>query len=199
MPYSPSPPILTLGKLWYDLQDIDPAIAYVSEALSRPDPDPPPRPEVLERFRIIREKRKELLGELIEKKRNMILEAMECERQRHDITMTEMQKLLDSTSGGEEEALLPRMSNISDGAGYLASTREERDGGVQGTDDVVGTSGKASGSPVFSAFRTQEHFASSQQPDSQESGGFHQADGRCGIGRGTTSFPYGSSVAVAIS
>ena len=95
---SPSPPILTLGKLWYNLQDIDPAIAYVSEILSRPDPDPPPRPEVLERFRLIRQKRKELLQDLLEKKRAMILEAMECERRRHAITMEEMRKLLPETA-----------------------------------------------------------------------------------------------------
>ena len=94
MVYSPSPPILTLGKLWYDLQDVDPAIAFVSERLSTPDPDLSTRPEVAKRFQIIREKRKSLLGALLEKKRSMILEAMECERRRHAITMDEMRKLL---------------------------------------------------------------------------------------------------------
>jgi len=83
-----------LGRLWYDLQDVDAAISYVSSHLERPDPDPPPRPDVLKRLQAVRRNRVALLATLRERRERIIREAMDSERRRHRITMEEMEKLL---------------------------------------------------------------------------------------------------------
>jgi hypothetical protein len=99
MPRSPSPPVETIGRLWYELQDFDGRISYVSQHLQRDDPPHPVNSPAAQKFRKIREEREKLLRNLIEGRRDLILQAMETERMRHTITMQEMRVLLRAVPG----------------------------------------------------------------------------------------------------
>ena len=95
---SPSPP-LTIGRLWYDLQEVDAKIQYVEDRLQDKGPEIPCRvsPEVRE---AIRKQRSQLLQSLKESREDLVLEAMREEENRHYITLQEMRKLLGRPSVG---------------------------------------------------------------------------------------------------
>jgi len=122
---SPSPPS-TITYLWYNLQDFDEPIAFVIKKLSEPDPSATGRPELQARFDVIRKERRALLADLMQRRRELVLDAIASERKRHAITMHEMEKLLDYCPPGFLEGTeCPRSGLIEPLEPPLAPTSEQ--------------------------------------------------------------------------
>lgn len=118
---SPSPPS-TITYLWYNLQDFDEPIAFVIKKLSEPEPSAAGRPELQARFDVIRKERRALLADLMQRRRELVLDAIASERKRHAITMHEMEKLLDYRPPGFLE---PPLAPTSEQGGSVPVPTED--------------------------------------------------------------------------